>query len=139
VATCDPLSYDLDAFARSHTQGRGTEATFFTAGGPPAVEEAVGTLAKGGHLVLYGSIHPKEPITIDPNKIHYDEISVTGLFSHTRHSFQQAVRLISSGVLDLQPFVSETVPFQRVEHAFARAADGDTYRVVVTFDEPTLD
>ena len=47
---------------------------------------------------------------------------------------QQSVDLISGGVLDLGPFISERVPFPHVERAFQRAASPDTYRVVVTFN-----
>jgi 2-desacetyl-2-hydroxyethyl bacteriochlorophyllide A dehydrogenase len=135
MAACDPFQVDLAAFARGHTQGRGVEATFFTAGGPSAVEVALGTLAKGGHLVLYGSIHPRDPIALDPNRIHYDELTVTGTFTHSRRSFQQAVDLLCSGLLSVRPLISARMPFPEVERAFERAACSDTYRVVVTFGE----
>lgn len=134
LAACDPLANDLAGFSRDHTGGHGVRAAFFTAGGPAAVEQAVGTLAKGGHLVLYGSIHPKGPVTLDPNTIHYDELTVTGIFTHTKQSFQQSVSLIAGGQIDVRPFISERVPFSDLAYAFQRAVRPDTYRVVVTFD-----
>jgi L-iditol 2-dehydrogenase len=134
MGACDPLDCDLANYTRDHTGGHGAQAAFFTAGGPKAVEQAVGTLAKGGHLVLYGSIHPKVPVALDPNTVHYDELTVTGIFSHTKQSFQQAVSLIAGRQMDVRLFISERVSFSELDYAFQRAMSPDTYRVVVTFD-----
>ncbi len=103
-------------------------------GGGPAVEQALTLLAKGGWLCLYGSVHPKGMIQIDPNLIHYNEWFVTGSFSHTKHSFRQAVAMLSQGIVDLTPFISERIPFPDVARGFERAISPDTYRVVMTFD-----
>ncbi len=84
-------------------------------------------------MCLYGSVHPKGPIQIDPNLIHYNEWVVTGSFSHTNSSFQQAVALIASRKVDTGMFVSERVAFPQVDYAFERAISPDTYRVVMTF------
>ena len=71
---------------------------------------------------------------MDPNTIHYDELTVTGIFTHTKQSFQQSVNLISGGQMDVGVFISEQVPFSELNYAFQRAMSPDTYRVVVTFD-----
>jgi L-iditol 2-dehydrogenase len=125
----DPLSDGLPGIVRE------VRAVFFTAGGVPAIQQAVSLLGKGGWLCLYGSVHPKGNIEIDPNLIHYSELVVTGTFSHTKSSFRQAVATLSHGQLDTAPFISERVRFPDVAYAFERAVSPDTYRVVVTFDE----
>lgn len=117
------------------TGGFGVNAVFFTAGGGPAIEQALEVMAKGGWLCLYGSVHPSGDVSVDPNHIHYDELFVTGTFSHTRESYRQAVELISQGQLDVSPFISERVPFPQADHAFERALSLDTYRVLMTFEQ----
>jgi 2-desacetyl-2-hydroxyethyl bacteriochlorophyllide A dehydrogenase len=129
----DPLRDDLPGFVRERTGGRGANAVFFTAGGLPAIEQAVQSLAKGGWLCLYGSVSPKGSLALDPNLIHYNELVVTGTFSHTRNSFEQAVSLIATQQIDVSDYVSETVQFARIRYALERATSADTYRVVVTF------
>ena len=129
----DPLHVNLAAFLREHSDGYGANASFFTAGGAPAIEQSLAGLAKGAWLCLYGSVHPRGPIQIDPNQIHYSELVVTGTFSHTKSSFQQAVILIASRRIDLSAYVSERVPFPQVEYALQRSIDPGTYRVVMTF------
>lgn len=130
----DPLDDSFTDWIQSHTGKRGVNAVYFTAGGGPAVTQALPLLAHGGWLCLYGSVHPKGSIEIDPNFIHYNELNLTGTFSHTKHSFRQSVALLASGLVDASPFISEVYPFDEVEAAFKRAISPDTYRVVVSFD-----
>ena len=130
----NPLDNGFTDWINSHTGQRGVSAVFFTAGGGPAVTQALPLIARGGWLCLYGSVHPKGTIEIDPNFIHYNELILTGTFSHTKHSFRQSVALLSGGLVDASPFISEVIPFLDVEAAFKRAISPDTYRVVVSFD-----
>lgn len=129
----DPLEDDFADWVKSHA-GNGVNAVFFTAGGGPAISQALPLLAHGAWLCLYGSVHPKGMIEIDPNFIHYNELNLTGTFSHTKHSFRQSVALLSGGLVDASPFISEVIPFLEVKTAFERSICADTYRVVVTFD-----
>jgi threonine dehydrogenase-like Zn-dependent dehydrogenase len=129
----DPRSSDFEALVQDQTRGLGVPAVFFTGGGEPAVEQGLALLAKGGWLCLYGSVHPKGTIQIDPNEIHYRELFFTGTFSHTRASFRQAVAAISARLVDLKPLISARVPFLEVLHGFELAVTSDTYRVVATF------
>jgi threonine dehydrogenase-like Zn-dependent dehydrogenase len=131
----DPLAPGFEQEVLSFTKGRGLNAAFFTAGGVPAVEQAVPLLSKGGWLCLYGSIHPKGLAQLDPNLIHYKELVVTGTFSHTKHSFHQAVALLSSGLLDVSPFITKRLPFPMVSEGFEMAIQPGTYRVVMTFED----
>lgn len=130
----DPLRVDLAQHARELSEGHGANAAFFTAGGVPAIEQAIRSLVKGGWLCLYGSVHPRGPIAIDPNEVHYNELVITGSFSHTKASFQQAVTMIGSRKIDVSAYVSECVPFPQIDFALQQAIREDTYRVVVTFD-----
>jgi hypothetical protein len=59
---------------------------------------------------------------------------VTGTFSHTKESFQQAVSLISIRRVNVMSYMSEMVPFEQVAYGFERALCAETYRVLVTFD-----
>ncbi|MBS1252730.1 MAG: D-arabitol-phosphate dehydrogenase [Anaerolineales bacterium] len=132
---CDPLNGDLKEAVGEITADRGVNAVFFTAGGERAIQQALPLLDKGAWLCLYGSVHPNEPVEVDPNFIHYNELVVTGTFSHTKSSFRRAVAMLSQGQLDTAPFISEQVPFPDVTRGFERAISSDTYRVVMTFDE----
>lgn len=127
----DPTKEDLLAVVREMTDGRGVEAVFYTAGGAKAAEQGINALAKGSTIVFYGAIYPKGTMSIDPNKIHYDEINFTGLVSTTKESFRESARMLSEGLIDVREFISEEVPLEQIDYAFRRAVSPDTYRVIV--------
>lgn len=127
----DPTKENLRDIVLAETNGRGAEAVFYTAGGAKAVEEGIGALVKGGSIVLYGAIYPKGLMSIDPNKVHYDEINITGLVSTTKESFRQSARMLSEGLITVDEFISERIPLDQIDHAFRRAIAPDTYRVIV--------
>lgn len=129
----DPLNDDLVSCVHGCTAGRGAEAVFFTAGGVPAILSALSTLAKGGWLMLYGSVHPKGDLPIDPNDVHYRELVITGTFSHDRESFREAVAMLDDHIVDVAPYVTERITFPDVDLALRRAVSPDTYRVVLEF------
>ena len=130
----DPTKEDVVETVKKLTGGLGAEACFYTAGGARAAEQGINSLCKGGTIVFYGAIYPKGTMDIDPNKIHYDEINFTGLSSTTKESFRESARLLSEGLIDVRPFVSEEYPFAEIEHAFHRAVSPETYRVIVRMD-----
>lgn len=130
---CDPLDEKFTERVRDFTNGRGVKAVFFTAGGAAAIHQAIPLLDKRGWLCLYGSVHPKGPIEVDPNLIHYEELFITGTAKHTKESFWQAVEILSNRLIDVSPLISERVSFSELERGFERALSVNTYRVVITF------
>lgn len=127
----DPIKEDLVQAVRNATDGIGAEGVFYTAGGSKAIEQGIEALCKGGTLVVYGSVYPKALMGIDPNKLHYDEINLTGLVSTTKESFSESARMLSEGLIDLDGLISEEYPFEKIEYAFKRAVSPETYRVAV--------
>ncbi|MEI8131308.1 MAG: alcohol dehydrogenase catalytic domain-containing protein [Leptolinea sp.] len=130
-ASFNPLEENGIDLIKSLTNGKNAKAVFFTAGGVPAIEAGLPLLEKGGWMCLYGSIHPKGMLSIDPNLIHYNELVISGSFTHTKSSFRKAVALLSQGQISTAPFISQRVNFSDVQYAFERAICRDTYRVVV--------
>lgn len=126
----DPTKEDLAAAVKKATDGIGTEAAFYTAGGAKAIEQGISCLANGATLVVYGSVYPKALLSIDPNKLHYDEINLTGLVSTTKESFQESARILSEGLIDVKSLISEIYPFEKIGYAFERAISSETYRVI---------
>ena len=130
----DPSKEDVVQAVKAATEGRGVEAVFYTAGGAKAAEQGINALCKGGTIVFYGAIYPKGTMSIDPNKIHYDEINFTGLVSTTKESFRESARILSEGLIDVSPFISEQYPMEEIDKAFRRAVSPETYRVIVRMD-----
>lgn len=113
------------------TEGRGANVVFCTVALPQTAEEAIEMAGKVGRVVLYSSFHPKKPIDLDVNRVHYSEMIITGSVNPLIRDFQVAARLLSSGLVDPTLLISEQVPFSKLEYAFERAIDPKTYRIVV--------
>ena len=129
----DPTQEPFAAQVKSLTGGRGADVVFCAVSVAQAVEEAVEAVAKGGRVHVYASIHPRgTKISIDPNPFHSKEIVLTGTMSQDKEDVLQTVRLISKGLIDLKPFISLVLPFERLEEGLQAALRPDTYRVVVT-------
>ena len=115
------------------TDGHGVEYIFFTAAKSSIAEDAFKFLKKMGTIVYYGSFHPNDPVTIDPNKVHYGEYVITGSYSPSTIDFYTASRLLSSCLIDVKDFLSEEWGIKDAQKAMERSLDPDTFRVGINF------
>lgn len=113
------------------TGGRGADVVFCTAALVDLAGQAVAMTGKLGRCVMYSSFHPKKPIDLDVNNVHYSEMVITGSVNPNKRDFLTATRLLSYKMVDPAPLISEIVPFERLDYAFQRAIDPKTYRIVV--------
>jgi threonine dehydrogenase-like Zn-dependent dehydrogenase len=131
--TIDPTQDPFIEQVKALTGGRGADAIFCAMSIASAVEEAIGAAAKGGRVLVYASIHPRDTkITVDPNLFHSNEIVLTGTVSQDKEDVLQTVRMISGGLIDVKPFISLVLPFEKLEEGLQAALRPDTYRVIVT-------
>jgi threonine dehydrogenase-like Zn-dependent dehydrogenase len=131
-AIIDPVNDSFVERIKELTNGYGADVVFCAVSVAAAVEEALETVAKGGRVHVYASIHPRGTrICIDPNLFHGKEITLTGTMSQNREDMYQAVEMISHCLIDLVPLISQTYPLAQLEEALQAAMQPDTYRVVV--------
>jgi threonine dehydrogenase-like Zn-dependent dehydrogenase len=107
-------------------------------GGADVVVDAVGSVlpqcidaaAMGARIVLFGmNINARPPI-------HQVEITEKGVVIYgsyiTNFTFPQAIRLIESGALVLDPLISKVLPLREVEAGLALLKSGEATKVVIT-------
>ncbi|HEY9510404.1 MAG TPA: Zn-dependent alcohol dehydrogenase, partial [Verrucomicrobiae bacterium] len=75
-----------------------------------------------GRLIAVG-IQSRET-SVDLFQIFYRELSLHGVRAYTREDFQEAIRLIATGEVDLSRFVSTRFPLSEVQAAFELALSG---------------
>ncbi|MCL2479247.1 MAG: alcohol dehydrogenase catalytic domain-containing protein [Treponema sp.] len=117
------------------TDGRGADVVFCTAAVPALADLAIRMTGKVGRTVMYSSFHPKDPISLDINAVHYSEISITGSVNPGIRDFYTAARLLSLGLADPGELISASFPFGKIGDAFERAIMPGAYRVIVDFRE----
>ena len=73
-------------------------------------ENAIAIARKAGTVSLFGGCPADTSITLDTNRIHYDEISLKGTFHHTPQTIRKALQLISEGDIPAHEFIQKHAP-----------------------------
>jgi len=114
------------------TDGLGADVIFTACPSPEAQQDAI-VMAKNRAIVNFfgGLPKDKEQVEINTNVIHYKELFVTGAHGAMPIHHRKAVELISSGTIDVNPFISESFPLDKVNDAFAAAESHRGMRMIV--------
>ena len=103
-----------------------------TTGDTTAVNAAMELLRSGGHIVLFASSLPGSSISLDPNLIHYKELTVTGSYGNgSKMEFVQAIDFIASKKVDVQSLTSHRKPLVELEEGFRLIAERKGLRVII--------
>lgn len=86
--------------------------------------DAIRFAARGGHVAQMGL--SGKPATLPVDLICYKELKITSGFASTPQSWRRAMRLLTSGGLDLESIITDTLPLKSWKTGFDRsfAADG---------------
>jgi L-iditol 2-dehydrogenase len=117
---------------KHHTSGRGADAVIVAAATREAGEQGFAMAGPLGRVVFYASTHPPQSLSFDWNRIHYDEIVVTGSAGKTHRDFQEAARLLGGKQISLRRLISKTIPLADLPEELGSHPTGATQRVVVT-------
>lgn len=129
--TINPQRDDLTTVVKDHTAGRGAEAVIVAASVRQAGEQGLACLGRAGRLVFYASLHPKGMLDLDWNRIHYQELVITGSEGATDRDFHEAVVLLSNGAINVRPLISRFISLEELPEELAAKPAGETQRVVV--------
>jgi threonine dehydrogenase-like Zn-dependent dehydrogenase len=103
---------------REMTGGAGADVVFEAAGSETAVSLALDLARRGGTVVLSGIAGGSRRMFLEADVFALKDLRVDGVFAYTTASFDQALRIIESGQLDVRPLVTHTLPLREFEKAF---------------------
>lgn len=113
------------------TNGEGANAVFNTTPIAALSAQGIRMLALMGTFVQYSSMHPDEPVEVSMNEVHNREVVITGSKSPSVKAFETSAKVLSKGIVDLTPLLTEAYPMEEATTAFDRATSMDTYRVMI--------
>ncbi|MGC1121038.1 MAG: zinc-binding dehydrogenase [Candidatus Methanofastidiosia archaeon] len=102
------------------TEGRGADIAIEAVGYPKIWETTIKMTRKGGTATLFGGCEKNTTITVDTSLLHYNEITMKGVFHHTPHYIRTALNVISWGALDTDVFITERMPLSRIDEALRK-------------------
>ena len=97
------------------------------------VDSLVRALRPGGRLCLFSGLHPQRATAqLDANRVHYEELGITGAYGCTARQNRQATELIASKAVDASWLVTMRVPLDRIQDAIDYTAERSGMKAVVT-------
>lgn len=130
----DPLNEDLAEVVKGATGGRGADVVVVCIGRPALFPEALDLARKGGRVCAFAGFPKDGSVSIDPNVIHYGEITVTGTSNSMRKQTEEAMHLIEDGLIPADVIVSHTFPLTQVVDAIEFSASGEGIKIAVVPD-----
>ena len=115
----DGAREDVVAAVLDATRGQGADVVIDAAGVPELVAQEIAMLRPGGRLLVYGISHrPVSDFSLFP--FYFKELTLYGSRALTPADFEPAIRLVASGAIDVEGFVTASYPLDQAPAAFAR-------------------
>lgn len=99
---------------REITGPYGADGVFECTGAPSVWQDVVGYVRRGGTVVLFGGCPSGSRVVYDTTRIHYDEITLKGVFHFTPSDVREARRLLVDERLPVSQLVSDEVPLSQL-------------------------
>jgi len=109
---------------RMGTHGHGPDVVIEAVGLPETAEAAVRAVRKGGLVNLFAGCPADTRISIDAQRLHYQQLTLRSTFHHTPESIRGAYRLIAEGIVDPRAFITGEAPLEELPSVLERMARG---------------
>lgn len=106
---------------RALTPGdRGVDIAIEAVGVPEAWQEAVELVRKGGTVNFFGGCAAGTQVTLDTNRIHYNDITLRATFHHTPAICRRALDLIAGGQFQAGAFITGHANLYELNRVFEK-------------------
>ena len=106
------------AFAATVADPEGADVVIEAAGTAQAWEHALELVRPGGTVLAFGGLPRNARVEVDPYRIHYEEVRLTGSFHHTPRHFRAALAFLASGAYPFERLVTHEVGLEGVAALF---------------------
>jgi zinc-binding dehydrogenase len=108
---------DLVREVLAWTDGVGPDVVIIAVGDPGLVPIAAQCARIGGHISFFAGFPAGAMAQIDPNLVHYRELTVSGSANATLDDYAAAVDALSRGRIDLSPLITHEYELSDVHDA----------------------
>jgi L-iditol 2-dehydrogenase len=99
--------------------GVGADVVIEAAGTAEGWAEAVALVRRGGTVILFSGLPSGTAVPFDAYRLHYDELTVRGVFHHTPRSVRTALAFLASGARPWERLITHEVGLEGVAELFA--------------------
>ncbi len=94
--------------------GEGADVVIEAAGAVAAWERALELVRPGGTVLAFGGLPRDARVTIDPYRVHYEEVRLVGSFHHTPRHVRAALAFLASAAVPFERLVTHRVGLEGV-------------------------
>ena len=97
---------------------------FECTGMPEVWEASVNYVRRGGTVVLFGGCKSGTTVSYDTERLHYDEITLKGVFHYIPADVKKAYKLLRSKNLNVSRLISGRFPLKQTQKVFEKLSKG---------------
>ena len=130
----DPAQGSLEGAMNAHTNGHMAEVVIVGPGSIEAMELGIRCAARGGTVVLFTASPPEASLSVFPHHLYFNEIRLVPSYSCGPNDTREALRLIATGVISAEKFITHRFPFAALHDAYSNAAQAqESLKTVIEF------
>lgn len=122
---------DVTEKVKNLTGGYGADIVIEAVGHIEAYKQAVQLGRKGSTVLFFGGLPSGQSLDIDPNIIHYNQISLKGSYSYTPQTFQKALELIQGGIVNVSKLITHHYSLDNLKDAIIKTSETDSLKVMI--------
>ncbi len=116
---------------RDLTDGHGADVVIECAGVSDTWLTALDVARKGARVEWFGGLPGGTQVKIDSTRVHYDELTIFGVYHLTPLSLERAFRLVCNGMVDAKALITHEVPLKNLEDGLKMMMEGRSVKVAV--------
>ena len=113
------------------TNNLGPDVVIVAVAAVQAAEQAIEMVRSGGTVLLFGGFASGSKLTLDPNRIHYDEVRVIGSAGSLPHEFFLALQMLQSGQVKGDHLFTHRYSLDQVSLALERGTKQEGIKSIV--------
>lgn len=125
------IEKEIEIEKKKFNDGIGFDYVFECTGMPDVWEASVNYVRRGGTVILFGGCKSNTTVTYDTGRLHYDEITLRGVFHYTPSDVRKAYKLLREGKLGVSRLISGRYSLQHTQEAFERLAKSRGIKYVI--------
>lgn len=112
------VSDQVEAVRDLTEQRRGADVAIEAVGRPEVWETTVAMVRKGGQAIVYGGCPRGTSVRFDTQALHYDQLTIQGVFHNTPYHVRLALEVLASDVFPAAALITTALPLARLSDAF---------------------
>lgn len=122
---------DVAEKVKSLTNNYGPDVIIVAVASVEVAEQAMDMVRSGGSVLLFGGFPSDVEMTVDPNRIHYDEVKLIGSVGSLPEDFALALKLLEAGRVVSKPLFTNLYSLDQVPLALERGTRHEGVKALI--------